>query len=91
MLVFPRAVELAIEFEQFYKAGDADLASKLLDEAARRLQVVGLGGNWHQVVGLSDKQDQQLLVGGFRSGIDQSIQPYSVVIPPGFAAHDALR
>ena len=89
VLVFPRAVELAIEFEQFYKAGDADLASKLLDEAARRLQVVGLGGNWHQVVGLSDKQDQQLLVGGFRSGIDQSIQPYSVVIPPGFAAHDA--
>ena len=89
VLVFPRAVELAIEFGQFYKPGDTDLASKLLDEASRRLNVVSSGGNWYQVIGFRDQQEQQLLVGGFRSSIDQSIQPYSIVIPSGFAAHDA--
>ena len=88
VLVFPRAVELALEFSQFYKPSDLELASKLLDEASRRLQIAGAGGDWSDVVGLSEGETQQLIVGGYRSSIDQSFQPYGLVVPAGFLPND---
>ena len=54
ILVFPRAVELAIEFGQFYKPKEPELASQLLDEAAHRLKIVEKGGGWADIVGLGD-------------------------------------
>lgn len=89
ILVFPRAVELAIEFQQFYKPTDPERASRLLDEAARRIQVALDGGRWRDVVGLGDGSTRQLIVGGYRSKIDGSYQPYGLVVPPGFAKADA--
>ena len=88
VLVFPRAVELALEFNQFYKTRDLELASRLLDEASRRLTVVNQGGNWREVVGLESNTKQQLIVGGFRSAIDGSFQPYGLVVPPGIGPED---
>ncbi|MGI9474327.1 MAG: prolyl oligopeptidase family serine peptidase [Rubripirellula sp.] len=88
ILVFPRAVELALEFNQFYRARDLELASKLLDESSRRLQTASDGGDWAEVVGVDDGKTQQLVVGGFRSSIDGSFQPYGLVVPQGFEPGD---
>ncbi len=89
ILVFPRSVEMAIEFGQFYKPIDPERASKLLDQATARIKIVRSGGDWKEVVGLGDGKSQQLIVGGFRSKLDGSVQPYGVVIPPGFDQSDA--
>ena len=88
VLVFPRAIELSIEFRQFYKPNEFPIAKRLLQEAERRLAVVRDGGSWFEVVGLGDGARQQLIVGGFKSKIDGSYQPYSVVVPAGFLKHD---
>ena len=88
ILVFPRAVELAIEFGQFYKPSDPEVASELLDEAASRLQVVEQGGSWAEVVGLGSGQSRRLLIGGYQSKIDGSYQPYGLVVPSGLDRDD---
>ena len=88
VLVFPRAVELAIELQQFYKAAELDQAARLLDEAIRRIEVIQAGGGWREVVGLDDGWKEQLIVGGYRSKIDGSFQPYGLVVPAGFAPGD---
>ena len=89
VLVFPRAVELAIEFGQFYKPRDPELASLLLDEAARRLNVIDNGGDWGDVVGLGDGTKRQLIIGGYESKIDGSYQPYGLELPVGLDRSDA--
>lgn len=88
ILVFPRAVELAIELDQFYKPRETKDAAWLLDEADRRLQIARSGGSWADVVGIGDGSKQQLIVGGYTSKIDGSYQPYGVVVPRGFTEHD---
>ncbi|QDT13911.1 hypothetical protein K239x_59310 [Planctomycetes bacterium K23_9] len=91
ILVFPRAVEMAIEFGQFHKPAEVDNAGKLLDLAQRRINAAGRDGNWAEIVGLSDGTQQQLIVGGYRSKIDGSFQPYSVVIPAGYTTGDLRK
>lgn len=88
VLVFPRAVELAIEFKQFYREQEPEHASALLDEAGRRLAIAEAGGTWSEVVGIKGSTDPQLIVGGFVSKIDGSIQPYGLVLPPALVAAD---
>lgn len=88
VLVFPRAVEMALEFSQFYKQSDIAAALALLDTADDRIDVIVSGGDWAAVVGISDGSAQTLIVGGFRSDIDGSYQPYSAVIPRGLSQHD---
>jgi dienelactone hydrolase len=89
ILVFPRAVELALEFQQFYKSKEVDAASALLQEAERRIRVAHVDPDWRRVVGIDDGEDWQLVVGGYRSKIDGSYQPYAIVIPPGFSGGDS--
>ena len=90
ILVFPRAVEMAIELNQFYREQDAQSARELLTLAQQRIDRAVDKASWQTVVGLSTETGpQQLLVGGFRSELDGSYQPYAVVIPAGYAAHDA--
>lgn len=89
ILVFPRAVELAIEFQQFYKENEVDNALSLLDEATRRIKVANETPIWSRVVGIDEGHDRQLIVGGYRSKIDASYQPYALVIPSGFTHGDS--
>ncbi|MDF1841011.1 MAG: prolyl oligopeptidase family serine peptidase [Rubripirellula sp.] len=84
VLVFPRAVEMVIEFNQFYKANEPEQASVLLDESARRIEIIQRGGSWSDVVGIEVSEEPQLVIGGYTSKIDGSIQPYGIVIPAGF-------
>ncbi|MEL6110460.1 MAG: prolyl oligopeptidase family serine peptidase [Planctomycetota bacterium] len=84
VLVFPRAVELALEFQQFYRERDFEAANAMLDLAMRRAESCVHRPEWNAVVGLQDTASQQLIVGGFESKIDGSHQPYAIVVPPGF-------
>ncbi len=88
VLVFPRAVEMAIEFGQFATRNETQDASNLLDEAFRRMKVVQNGGEWADVVGLSGSNSQRLIVGGYPSKIDGSYQPYGLVVPAGMLPND---
>lgn len=90
ILVFPRAVEMAIELNQFYKEEDVQAARELLSLAQQRIDRAVDDASWPTVVGLATGTGpRQLLVGGFQSDLDGSYQPYAVVVPAGYAAHDA--
>ncbi len=84
--VLLRAVRLAIDQNLFFKESEPAAAIKLLDEAQRRLAAVVDQQRGLSLLGLAaQKTDQpQLLVGGFVSVIDDSVQPYGLVIPAGF-------
>ncbi len=84
--VLIRAVRLALEQNLFFKPQEVDTASNLLDEATRRMELAGTGKRGLELMGLSDRpvDHPQLLVGGFVSRIDDSVQPYGLVVPAGY-------
>lgn len=84
--VLVRAVRLALEQDLFYKKSEVEFAPQLLDEAAKRLERAQQNARGLPLLGLADEvlQDPQLLVAGFRSEIDDSVQPFGLVIPGGF-------
>ncbi len=86
ILVLTRAVRLAINQDRFYRKSETGDAAKLLDEASRRLTAVKAGTQGLLLLGLAAESvdKPQLLVGGFVSEIDDSVQPYGLVIPAGF-------
>jgi len=84
VLVFPRAVELAIEFDQFYRPQDLQSASNLLDEATQRIIRISNGADWPEVVGLDSETGTRSIIGGYKSEIDDSFQPYGLVVPANF-------
>lgn len=74
VLVLRDAVATALEFNEFFKADEFDKAKKLLDEALVRARQLAAGQTpWAQAKGL--------VVRGYRSEIDHSVQPYGLVIP----------
>tara|TARA_R110002049_G_scaffold4601_4_gene31801 strand:+ start:17707 stop:19752 length:2046 start_codon:yes stop_codon:yes gene_type:complete len=86
--VLVRAVRLALDQELFFKKEQVKDAGLLLDEADRRLSAAVNGQRGLKLIGLADQplQEPQLLVGGFVSHLDDSVQPYGLVIPPNFDA-----
>lgn len=88
--VLVRAVRLALEQDLFFQENDVRRASELLDLAESRLADVRAGRRGLRLLGLSDEtlDEPQLLVGGFQSRIDDSMQPYGLVIPAGHAPDD---
>ena len=84
--VLVRAVRLALDQNLFYKEQETKSAARLLDEAAHRIEAVGNGSRGLSLLGLSDKpsREPQLLVGGFVSRIDDSVQPFGLVVPSGY-------
>lgn len=91
ILIYPRAVRLALEQKLFYQERDVEKAERLLSAAAQRLDRWQAGGSRWQVLGIDDsKSDQpQLVVAGFESRIDASVQPYGLVVPAGFKTTEA--
>ena len=85
VLVFPRAVELALEFNQFYRKQDLESASHLLDEATQRISRIENGADWSETVGIGRTTETHTVIGGFRSQVDDSFQPYGVVIPANYS------
>jgi hypothetical protein len=72
--IFPKAVSWAVELDEFYDVKQVAAARDLLKEGRSRLDAFQRGESpWTSATGL--------VVRGFRSAIDQSVQPYAMVIP----------
>ena len=89
--VLVRAVRLALDQNLFFKKSHTDDAKSLLVEAERRLKAASNGLRGLRLLGLATQSidEPQLLVGGFVSQIDDSVQPYGLVIPAGFVVDSA--
>ncbi len=72
--IFPIAVQRALEWNQFYDLKQIPAATALLKEGRSRLESLKAGNTpWTEAKGL--------VVRGFRSRIDNSVQPYGIVVP----------
>jgi len=82
VLVFREAVRVALTYNEFFKADEGLKAVRLLDEGLLRARQLTNGQSpWTTATGL--------VVRGYVSKIDGSIQPYGLVIPAGWKASDA--
>lgn len=72
--IFVKAVDFALRHGEFYSAKDFPRATKALELARKRLTALKAGDTpWTKQRGL--------IVRGFRSSIDGSVQPYGLVVP----------
>lgn len=72
--IFLSAVRLALKFDEFYSDEDPGRAAGLLDDASTRLDALETGTTpWTDATGL--------IVRGYHSSVDGSVQPYGLVIP----------
>jgi dienelactone hydrolase len=72
--VLHKAVRYALELNEFYNASEVKVAHKLLDQARQRTRDLRAGkAPWTTATGL--------VVRGYRSKIDGSVQPYGLVVP----------
>lgn len=74
--IYQKAVEFALDWDEFYGKGDIKKADTCLATAQERAQQLQEGKTpWAEQKGL--------VVRGYRSKIDGSVQPYGLVIPEG--------
>ena len=72
--IFLKAVRFALLHGEFYAPDDVQKAQRLLDQAAQRIDALSQGKRpWNQQRGL--------IVRGYRSKLDDSPQPYGLVVP----------
>ncbi|NBV34532.1 MAG: hypothetical protein EBR81_12280, partial [Proteobacteria bacterium] len=75
--IFHKAVDWALRFDEFFKAQEFQTAKTLLDEGMARAKSLSEGQTpWTTQTGL--------VVRGYRSRIDGSVQPYGLVVPGGY-------
>ncbi len=78
VMIFERAVRCALDYNEFFDVKEFDKADALLAEGAKRADQLMAGQpEWIQQKGL--------VVRGYVSKIDNSVQPYGLVIPPTYA------
>lgn len=82
VLIFREAVRIALQYNEFFKEDEGAKALKLLDEGMVRARQMAAGqAPWTTATGL--------VVRGYVSKIDGSVQPYGLVIPAGWKPTDA--
>ncbi|MGN6546214.1 MAG: prolyl oligopeptidase family serine peptidase [Aureliella sp.] len=83
VLVIARAVRMAVEDGMFYAEKEVDQARELIKLADARIKALQAGTKGAKLIGADEKSSDkpQLVVGGFRSHIDGSVQPYGLVLP----------
>jgi len=76
--IFHKAVDWALRYDEFYSPKQVDVARELLQEGGERVRWLRQGlAPWTRLTGL--------VVRGYRSKIDGSVQPYGLVVPDSFA------
>ena len=76
--VYHKAVDWALKYDEFYDAKEFAAARKLLDHGRERAQQLAAGeAKWTMQTGL--------VVRGYRSKIDGSVQPYGLVVPASWS------
>jgi hypothetical protein len=78
VMIFERAVRCALDYQEFFDVKEFDKADALLLEGIKRAdQLLAGKPEWTQQKGL--------VVRGYISRIDNTVQPYGLVIPPTYA------
>lgn len=78
--IFYNAVRYALTYNEFYNRRESAIARKLLAQGAERAQQLRQGkAPWTTTTGL--------VVRGYQSKIDGSVQPYGLVAPPSYQAN----
>jgi len=79
VLIYQEAVRYALQYNEFFKPAEIAAAKTLLAQGETRAGQLAAGQSpWTTATGL--------IVRGYISKIDKSVQPYGLVIPAGFAA-----
>src|SRR5256885_12107894 len=78
VLIYQEAVRYALQYNEFLKPDEIGKARKLLEEGQQRADQLAQGqAPWTTATGL--------IVRGYVSKIDKSVQPYGLVMPASFA------
>jgi dienelactone hydrolase len=78
--IFHNAVRYALTYDEFYTKQELAIARKLLAQGKERAQQLRTGETpWTTATGL--------IVRGYQSKIDGSVQPYGLVVPPSYQAN----
>ncbi|MCA9192863.1 MAG: prolyl oligopeptidase family serine peptidase [Planctomycetales bacterium] len=89
--VLPRAVRMSLDTGMFYSENDLRAAQELLDMARTRIDLLRNGADTLEIMGITSEQSNtpKLMVGGFVSKIDQSVQPFGIVLPADFSVESS--
>ncbi len=80
--IFHKSVEWALRYDEFFDARQVAFAKTLLQQGSERAQQLRAGQTpWLEATGL--------VVRGYRSKLDGSVQPYGLVIPATWKGTDA--
>jgi hypothetical protein len=75
--IFHKAVQYALDYDEFFRTNEVAIARSLLERGSERAAALRAGvAPWTSATGL--------VVRGFKSRIDGSIQPYGLVVPSSF-------
>jgi hypothetical protein len=84
LLIYHEAVRYALQYNEFFKPDEIVKAKTLLQHGEERARQLAEGkAPWATATGL--------VVRGYVSKIDKSVQPYGLVIPPSFAPNAPHR
>jgi Prolyl oligopeptidase family len=76
--IFSEAVRFSLQYDEFFKPAEFATARKLLEAGEERAAQLAAGQSpWTTATGL--------IVRGYISKIDKSVQPYGLVVPPSYA------
>lgn len=76
--IYQKAVHWALTYDEFYRSNEVGIARALLSQGLERAKSLEAGrGKWLTTTGL--------VVRGYVSKIDGSVQPYGLVVPASFA------
>jgi len=78
VLIYHEAVRYALQYNEFFKPGEIAAAKTLLQQGETRAAQLAEGqAPWTTATGL--------VVRGYISKIDKSVQPYGLVVPPSYS------
>jgi hypothetical protein len=84
VLIFSEAVRFSLEYNEFYKPAEIAAAKTLLQQGEERAEQLAAGQSpWTTAIGL--------VVRGYVSKIDKSVQPYGLVIPADLNPNPSSR
>lgn len=90
-----RAVRLTNQEEMFYNEAEIAFADSLTALAEQRLEAIKQGKSGYELLAHNApiKNGSRLIIGTFQSDIDQSLQPFGLVVPESWApdANQATR
>ena len=84
VLIYHKAVQWALDYNEFFKSNEVQVARNLLKQGGERAQALREGrAPWISATGL--------VVRGYLSRVDGSVQPYGLVVPASFQPGGAHR